>query len=255
MKIEKLNENQLRATLTREDLMRRQIRLSEFAYGTDAARALFNELLRFASYKLGFEVDDTPFMVEATPLSSDSLVILVTKTPYPEELDTRFASFSDAPNDEEYLSYSDDDYVISPYNKVLSEYLMKATDILDVDASVKDAKASEGEADGSVGEDGISNDDTRFIRQFVMESIDDVFAAARIVGPIYHGDNTLYRTRRGYELVAYMGDHSPQEFNRVVNMLSEFGSLMNYADGTKNYFNEHSKKLVKHYALQSLMQV
>lgn len=33
MKIEKVNDNQIRCTLTREDLAERQIKLSELAYG------------------------------------------------------------------------------------------------------------------------------------------------------------------------------------------------------------------------------
>ena len=37
MKIEKVNENQIRCTLTREDLAERQIKLSELAYGTEKA--------------------------------------------------------------------------------------------------------------------------------------------------------------------------------------------------------------------------
>lgn len=38
MKIEKVNENQIRCTLTREDLAERQIKLSELAYGTEKAK-------------------------------------------------------------------------------------------------------------------------------------------------------------------------------------------------------------------------
>ena len=34
MRIEKLNDNQIRCTLTRDDLANRQIKLSELAYGT-----------------------------------------------------------------------------------------------------------------------------------------------------------------------------------------------------------------------------
>ena len=37
MKIEKINENQIRCTLTRQDLEDHQIRLSELAYGTEKA--------------------------------------------------------------------------------------------------------------------------------------------------------------------------------------------------------------------------
>ena len=38
MKIEKVSENQIRCTLTREDLADRQLKLSELAYGTEKAR-------------------------------------------------------------------------------------------------------------------------------------------------------------------------------------------------------------------------
>ena len=37
MKIERLNENQIRCTLNKEDLVNREIKLSELAYGTDKA--------------------------------------------------------------------------------------------------------------------------------------------------------------------------------------------------------------------------
>lgn len=39
MKIEKVSDNQIRCTLTREDLAERQIKLSELAYGTEKAEA------------------------------------------------------------------------------------------------------------------------------------------------------------------------------------------------------------------------
>ena len=44
MKIEKINDNQLRFTLTREDLVSRNIKLSELAYGSDQAKKLFRSI-------------------------------------------------------------------------------------------------------------------------------------------------------------------------------------------------------------------
>ena len=41
MKIEKINDRQIRCTLTKEDLASREIKLSELAYGSDKAKALF----------------------------------------------------------------------------------------------------------------------------------------------------------------------------------------------------------------------
>ena len=37
MKIEKINDNQIRCTLTRDDLAQRQLKLSELAYGSEKA--------------------------------------------------------------------------------------------------------------------------------------------------------------------------------------------------------------------------
>jgi adapter protein MecA 1/2 len=48
MKIEKINENQIRCTLTREDLELHQIRLSELAYGSEKAKKLFRDMMEQA---------------------------------------------------------------------------------------------------------------------------------------------------------------------------------------------------------------
>ena len=67
MKIEKVNDNQIRCTLTREDLAERQIKLSELAYGTEKAKMLFRDMMQQAAYEFGFEADDIPLMIEALP--------------------------------------------------------------------------------------------------------------------------------------------------------------------------------------------
>ena len=46
MKIEKINENQIRCTLTREDLANREIKLSELAYGSEKAKSLFRDMMQ-----------------------------------------------------------------------------------------------------------------------------------------------------------------------------------------------------------------
>ena len=51
MKIEKVNENQIRCTLTREDLAERQIKLSELAYGTEKAKMLFRDMLSLCNFR------------------------------------------------------------------------------------------------------------------------------------------------------------------------------------------------------------
>lgn len=88
MKIERINENQIRCTLTSFDLSARNINLVELAYGTEKARKLFREMIQKASNEVGFEAEDIPLMVEAIPLSSESIMLVITKIEDPEELDT-----------------------------------------------------------------------------------------------------------------------------------------------------------------------
>ena len=102
MKIEKVSENQIRCTLTREDLAERQIKLSELAYGTEKAKLLFRDMMQQAAYEFGFEADDIPLMIEAIPLSADTIILVITKVEYPEELDTRFSKFSEPDEEDLY---------------------------------------------------------------------------------------------------------------------------------------------------------
>ena len=55
------------------------------------AKLLFRDMMQQAAYEFGFEANDIPLMIEAIPISSDSVILIVTKVEDPEELDTRFA--------------------------------------------------------------------------------------------------------------------------------------------------------------------
>lgn len=94
MHIEKINENQIRCTLTKEDLAQRQLKLNELTYGSAKARELFKDMMTQAYEELGFESSNIPLMIEAIPVSSDCLVLIITKVEDPEEFDTRFSRFS-----------------------------------------------------------------------------------------------------------------------------------------------------------------
>ena len=98
MKIERINDNQIRCTLNHSDLAERHIELSELAYGSEKARQLFHELIQTAAAEVGFQVENMPLMVEAIPMTADSIVLIVTRVEDPDELDTRFSRFS--PNTE-----------------------------------------------------------------------------------------------------------------------------------------------------------
>ena len=94
VKIEKINDTQIRCTLTSEDLADRQLKLSELAYGSEKAKDLFRDMMLQAQDQFGFEADNVPLMIEAIPITPDSIVLIITKVEDPEELDTRFSKFA-----------------------------------------------------------------------------------------------------------------------------------------------------------------
>ena len=124
MKIEKVSDTQIRCTLTKEDLADRHLKISELAYGTEKAKNLFRDMMQQASYEFGFEADDIPLMIEAIPVSADTIILLITKVEYPEELDTRFSKFSDMDYDDAFSGYALDQG--EPYEAA------SANDILDL---------------------------------------------------------------------------------------------------------------------------
>ena len=101
MKIERISDNQIRCTLTSLDLSSRGINLAELAYGSEKARNLFREMIQQAAQEVGFEAEDIPLMVEAIPLSSEKIVVIITKVESPDELDTRFSNFTQFETEED----------------------------------------------------------------------------------------------------------------------------------------------------------
>ena len=51
MKIEKLNENQIRCTLNKSDLASRHLKINELAYGSDKAKELFRDMMRHSMHE------------------------------------------------------------------------------------------------------------------------------------------------------------------------------------------------------------
>ena len=125
MKIEKINENQIRCTLTREDLELHQIQISELAYGSDKAKKLFRDMMEQAHLQFGFEADNIPLMIEAIPVTSDSIILIITKVEDPEELDTRFSKFTPFKDrgQAEPLQLDGADSIIDIFHKVVESQL------------------------------------------------------------------------------------------------------------------------------------
>lgn len=244
MRIEKLNDNQIRCTLTRDDLANRQIKLSELAYGTEKAKELFRDMMQQAAAEFGFEADNIPLMIEAIPLPNECIVLIITKVEDPEELDTRFAKF--APGGD--ASSLDDPGDLSG---ILPE---GADNVLDMFRKLIDRHLKDGEKEEKEKEADVLAAELDLARLYFFPDLDTVLSAARVLSGCYHGRNSLYRLRRdgSYCLVIRKSGHTPEEFNKFSNILSEYGTSGKYSSAGEAYLDEHEEPMIKNEALQKL---
>lgn len=271
MKIEKVNDHQIRCTLTREDLADRELKISELAYGTEKAKNLFRDMMQQASFEFGFEAEDIPLMIEAIPLNSECIVLIITKVEDPEELDTRFSKFAPSVHDAE-----------EDLDEMIDNLSEGADDVLDLFKKIHDGKFSgeQLEENEQLEEipnqaDTSSNTDNKLVKKnkgkaltpdkqdqdltriFSFDSLNAVVRISRVLVACYNESNSLYKndaTHR-YILVITKGKHSPVEFNKVCNILSEYGIAEKYVSASEAYLEEHFNPIIKENALQSLGKI
>jgi adapter protein MecA 1/2 len=248
MKIERVNENQIRCTLTKQDLADRQLNLRELTYGSDKAKGLFHDMIQQANYEFGFEANDIPLMVEAIPLSTESLILLITKVEYPDELDTRFSKFTETDDDELF-----DDVDIRKATDPKG-----ADDILGFFNKLREAQEAESQPQHVQDDGGMPQEAVQVLddltRMFEFAELDQVERLSRTLNGYYTGRNELYRDEQNsrYYLMVRKNDHTPEEFNRICNIICEYGQQKNYTSAVGAYFAEHGKHITGPWALQTL---
>lgn len=255
MKIEKISDNQIRCTLTQEDLQNYNIRLSELAYGTDKARKLFQEMMTEAYRKVGFEVDHTPLMIEAIPDKQNSLVLLISKVEDPDELDTRFAKYSPTKvtggsADLPPIDGADD--MIDLFKKLRDKRLGTVGKGKDSKKDKKDKAADAREARNP--QQKPADKAVSLIRLYDFDTIDEIISAAKALDGFYRGSNSLYKKADtgSYLLVVHQSSHTPEEFNKVCNILSEYAAGSSCPHASEAYLMEHNKAVIAGSALQRL---
>ncbi len=243
MKIERINDNQIRCTLTSFDLSVRNLNLRELAYGSEKARSLFREMIQKASNEVGFEAEDIPLMVEAIPLSNESVMLVITKIEDPEELDTRFSKFSPF-SDEESDSLSD----------LTSELLEGADGLAKLlngfsQANQPALPALEEKNDSSQKE---STPRPPSVRIYAFHGLDQVSEAAKAAAALYDGVNTLYKNpdKHQYYLVIKDINSDSLSFSRACNVLAEYGVKIRHEYALEAYYAEHYEVICSERALQ-----
>lgn len=268
MKIERLSDNQIRCTLTREDLRSREIKLSELAYGSDKLKQLMHDMMQQAFQDCGFDASNTPLMIEAIPISMDSIILIITKVDDPDELDSRFARFSleeNAPSEQVApASLNGADEIIDLISKLgklgKSAAKQPAKEGSDMPVSSSADKAPAKAADktaASVSETSESPEVFQLRRFYLFRDLENVIRASLQVSPSYDGPSSLFKNPEdgNYFLILQKADASPVLFNQVCNTISEYGLQADYIVGLEEFFREHMELICEGQALQMLRTI
>lgn len=220
MKIEKVNSNQIKCFLNKGDLLSRQIKVSELAYGTEKAQELFKDMMDQASNEFGFEVENVPLMIEAVPLSTDSIMLIITKVENPEELEDKFTG----------LPLSD----TRKFKKKESTEKEENTSTIDSDESH-------------------INFPTFLVYQF--DTLDDVTGVTPRLFAFTIENSSLYKdTSDGkYYLTLISSSIDRNSFKILRGILSEYSVQIPCKRSALNYYDEHFDTIIKDKALEVLM--
>ena len=275
MKLERLSENQIRCTLYKSDLADKEIHLTELAYGTEKAKALFRELMQQASSELGFDVDNVPLMIEAIPVSPECLILVITKVDDPEELDTRFSRFtrpSDMEDEEDedgedadgglgLVDEDKDEQMLAEDNPVNG--LLKAIGGLAEDLSglvsgkgLKPGAANVSDRRTEIRQD-VQGQEPEVFRIYAFKNLDQVIVSAKLVKDIYKSENSLYKNPRDSRFYLYMtkNQNTENEFVKTCNLLGEYSNRVRTTYATPSHMREHYKLILDANALQTLAKL
>lgn len=250
MKIELINENQIKCTLTRSDLAYHQIKLSELAYGTEKTKDLFQDMMDQAFSEFGFEASDA-LMIEAIPVSMDCIVLMITKVDEPEDLDQGFSGLSSVAD----LLMSGDE----PENAEsaeLDELIDSLSDNHFLEDGVLETPAiSNASRKGTPAVHSKSSSPREMT--FSFDSLDAVIKFAHKAGTSFKGESTLYKSPENgrYYLMLVNSTRSVHSFGHICNLALEYGSKEPTGFARGAFMGEHYEVLVPKGALQKLASV
>ena len=266
MKIERVNDHQIRCTLTRDDLAKRDLKITELAYGTDKAKELFQDMMQQANIEFGFDAEDTPLMIEAIPINSECIVLIITKVEDPDELDTRFSNFAPSVHDEDEEDYDEDeDYSEDEYEEDSEEDVMSLfkrlqhsnmSDFMDspLQSSSSDSKKVKEKTAGPQKKDLPSRKGSKI---FSFDSLHEVIKFAAIVSRKFTGTNTLYKNeaKGKFYLILHQGDLDATLFDNICSLLTEYGKSEIGSTADEHYLDEHFTVVIRDNAVQTLSSI
>ena len=250
MKFEKINDRQICCIISSQDLINNQIKLSELAFGSAKAKAFFRNLMMKAKNDCGFDGLNSPLMIEAVPQPPDSLKLIITKM------------------NDNYNNFNNNNEPFEPEREKRNELHFEGVDsILNLIKNMKEPKSGNSSAKstaegllnalGIFPEDAGSSDSSvpeKVIEAFRFADMESVILAAKALKDVYDGENSLYTetAQSTYLLTVRCVDETPEEFNKICNILTEYSLPVHCSESGENYLREHGNEMIADNALQIL---
>ena len=255
MKIEKISENQIRCTLSHQDLAERELKLSELAYGSEKAKALFRDMMQQASYEFGFEADDIPLMIEAIPISKETLILVITKVDNPDELNNKFSKFSIGSGEAD-----GDSAARSIVEELIERFNRYTKDISDAEHDASDSKSENDIPDAlqiekiSVEAIPESSRQTDIEKIFSFSSLDDIIHMSKDISDIYNQKSSVFKNNSNYRyyLTLHKEELNEEDFARTCSTVLEYGTAEHSSYATASHLKEHCDIIIKDNAVQVL---
>ena len=274
MRIERINDNQIRCTLNKRDLAERHLKISELAYGSDKAKKLFRDMMEQAHMDYGFEADDIPLMIEAIPTSRDSIVLVITKVDNPEELEERFSPFRNFSRDEDDTDEEDDDDFYDSdtedyddeeddeeFDNDLFHSFEQLHEILEGESTKKDDNDDNSDfvpLHEILKKDKKAQPAKKKTRDYAysFSAFSLMANASCAVYPLYQGKSCVWKDEKNktYYLVLSKPE-MPDSMRHICSILNEFGTKEFYTQARKEYFKEHYSLFIPSGAIEKLSKL
>jgi len=215
MKIEKLNENQIKFILNNDDLKSWDIKLTELTQGTERTYELFHDMMEQALVQCDFRVDNAPLLIEAIPHSADGIIIIVTKVSNTSEMEERFN--------------------FPPISKTLGRFRGKKVEAMPPHGSPAPSEKAEP------------------LSVFSFSSLDEVSAVSARLKGHYWGNSSLYKNdRRYFLLLNHDASSSRLPQSDIEAVLSEYGNREISTVYSSYYLAEHGETIIERSAVNIL---
>lgn len=224
MKIEKLSDTQIQVTLNHADLIDRDLKISELAYGSKKAQALFKDMMARAYEDFGFETDNVPLMIEAVPLAGDSIMIVVTKVEDPTQIEQKLEAIGERPTHRTFKEPEED----------------RLTDLA---LMGKEPTTEESQAENKGKDKSLT---------YLFNDFDNVCMAAHRAKPMFVGDNSLYKFNEKYFLILNKNKKANAKCEELVGILDEFGSKCPSTSLNELFLREHGQLMIATHAIDVL---